>query len=56
MEFIIENWKDILLVLTGAVTIASAYVKKTESKKDDEVVGIIRKIIEILAMTPKSKK
>jgi hypothetical protein len=55
MEFILANWKDILLVLTSIVTVASAYVKTTEGTRDDEVVGLISKILKILAMTPKDK-
>lgn len=53
MEFIITNWKDILLVATSIVTAASIIVKMTPSKKDDEVVGTIRKIIETLSMMKK---
>lgn len=53
MEFITTNWKDILLVLTSIVTAASIIVKFTPSKKDDEVVGIIRKIIETLSIPKK---
>ena len=55
MEWIMNNQKDVLLIITSIVTIASIIVKLTPSKKDDEVVGKIRKIIELLSLKPKDK-
>ena len=39
IEFIRDNWKDICLIVTGAVTIASAIVKLTPSQEDDKILA-----------------
>lgn len=40
------NWKDVLAVIGGVVTVASIIVKLTPTQKDDSV---LEKIIKILA-------
>ena len=40
------NWKDVLAIIGGVVTVASIIVKLTPSQKDDSV---LEKIIKILA-------
>ena len=45
--------KNIALILTSLVTIASIIVKLTPSKKDDEVVGVLMKIIKFFALDKK---
>ncbi len=46
MEWIHSNWKDILAVIGGVVTVASIIVKLTPTQKDDNVLA---KIINLLA-------
>ena len=40
------NWKDVLAIIGGVVTVASIIVKLTPTQKDDNV---LEKIIKILA-------
>ena len=40
------NWKDVLAIIGGVVTVASIIVKLTPTQKDDSV---LEKIIKILA-------
>lgn len=49
-KLIIENWKDISLVLTSVITIASVIVKLTPNKKDDKILS---KILQIIALNKK---
>lgn len=46
MEWIHHNWKDILAIIGGAVTVASTVVKLTPTQKDNNVLA---KIINVLA-------
>ncbi len=46
MEWIHTNWKDILAVIGGVVTVASIIVKLTPTQKDD---AFLAKVIKVLA-------
>ena len=46
MNWIMSNWKDILAIIGGVVTVASIIVKLTPTQKDDNVLA---KVISILA-------
>lgn len=46
MEWITQNWKDILAIIGGVVTVASIIVKLTPTPKDDTVLA---KVIKVLA-------
>lgn len=46
INWIQANWKDILAIIGGVVTVASIIVKLTPTPKDD---AILAKIIKILA-------
>lgn len=50
INWILENYDMILMVAGAVVALASVVVKLTPTKKDDAVVGIIRKIVERLAV------
>lgn len=47
------NVAVIYLGITSAVTLASVIVKFTPSKKDDEIVGKIQKVLNTIALNPK---
>lgn len=45
LEYIKTNWKDILAIIGGVVSVASVVVKLTPTQKDDTVLD---KIISVL--------
>ena len=49
MEWITANWQTILLVVTGAMAMASQVAALTPSKKDDNAVGMFKKIFDFIA-------
>jgi hypothetical protein len=53
MDFIIEHWKDIVAIITSLVTGASIVVRLTPTKKDDEALGKVMKILNLVAINPK---
>jgi replication-associated recombination protein RarA len=55
INFIVTNWKEFLLAITGLVTFASFVVKFTPSPKDDAVLMALRKLLETIALTPSQK-
>ena len=55
MNFILNHFTEIVNIFTYIVTTASLITKLTPSKKDDEVVGKVKKSIEFLALIPKEK-
>jgi len=46
MEWLHNNWKDILAIIGGIVTVASLIVKLTPTQKDD---AFLAKVINVLA-------
>lgn len=50
MDWIIQNWWDILTTITYIVTAASFIAKLTPSKVDDELLDAIRRFIDFLAL------
>ena len=53
MDFIINNWEHILAIGTSLVTAASIVVRLTPTKKDDEAMGKVMKILNLVAINPK---
>ena len=52
-----ENIPTYLAIATGIVTVASIISTMTETKKDDKIVGVIKKVIDMLALNfGKAKK
>lgn len=49
MEFITTNWQTILLIITGVMALASQVAALTPSKKDDEAIGWLQKIFNVIA-------
>lgn len=53
IEFIKNNAKDLLLIVTSIVTIASVIVKLTPTQKDDAILAKIMPWLEKLALNKK---
>lgn len=53
IDFIITNWKDLALIGTSCVTIASIVVKLTPTDKDDKILS---KFLKIIAFDSSTKK
>jgi len=53
MDLILQNWAVIALALLGALDV---YVSLTPSKKDDQIVGYLRIIIQTISGKNKLKK
>lgn len=56
LDWIVTHWKDLTLIVTGAISVASVIVKLTPTPKDDMVLEKIIKVCEVLALTPTEKK
>tara|TARA_R110000751_G_scaffold278253_1_gene379978 strand:+ start:73 stop:249 length:177 start_codon:yes stop_codon:yes gene_type:complete len=50
MSYLQENWEGVLLVLSGAIALASAVAALTETPKDDNIVKKLYKIVDLLAI------
>lgn len=50
LAFIVANWEGILSAITGAVALAAAIAALTPTPKDDGVVAMLRKIIDVVAL------
>ena len=55
MDWMLNHWKDIVGIITGAVTLASLIVSLTPTKKDDEALGKVMKVLNIIALNFKRK-
>lgn len=53
MDWIIEHWDDLMLIVTGIISVASVIVKLTPTPRDDEELGRLRKLLHTMALTPK---
>ena len=53
MNFVMENWDRLVLIVTGVVTTASIIVKMTPTPKDDKVLAKIIKFLNFLAINTK---
>lgn len=60
MQFIIDNWELITIVAGSLYSAAWAIAKKTKTKKDDEILGLIgkvaRKVTNLIFPLTKPKK
>ena len=46
MEWITTHWSDVLAAVGGLVVVAGIIARLTPTKKDDKVVGIIKKLLD----------
>ena len=54
IQWIIANSKDLLLIVTGLVTVASIIVKLTPTPKDDAIMAKILPWLEKIALNKKA--
>ena len=50
MSWIIENKEALISIITGVVAVASAIAALTKTPKDDNIIGKIYKVIDMLAL------
>lgn len=50
MEYITNNYEQIILIIATVVTAASAIAALTPTPKDDSAIAWVRKIIDFLAL------
>lgn len=50
IAWITNNWKNILAIIGGVVSVATVIVQLTPSTKDDEILTIIINILEKLSL------
>ena len=50
MEWLNENWKDIGVIFTAVVGLATAIVKLTPTQKDDNVLAKVIRVLEALSL------
>ena len=53
MEWIIANWESILLIISGAISVASIIVKLTPTPKDDAILSKVIAFLKILSLNKK---
>jgi len=56
MDWIMHHWDDLMLIVTGIITVASVIVKMTPSKKDDEELSKIQEMLRLISMHKDDKK
>ena len=56
MEWLLENWDNILLGITSIVTGASIIAKLTPTQTDDEIIGKILRFIDKIALNNEPTK
>ena len=50
MNFLLENYVEILAVAAAAITVATFVTKLTPTKKDDAVVSKLRAVLEFISL------
>lgn len=50
MEWVQNNWKDLLAVIGAAVALATAVVKLTPTQKDDNALSKVIKVLSALSL------
>lgn len=53
MEYVSNNWVEIVAIIGGIVTTASLIAKLTPTPKDDEFMAKVAAVINALALNPK---
>jgi len=54
MEYIVNNWQEIIGVFTALVTAASIIVKLTPTESDNKILDAVLKATQILALNKKA--
>lgn len=54
MEWVINNWAEILAILVALVPLLDIVVRLTPTKKDDTLLGYVKKILDTFFPNKKS--
>ena len=54
MDWLMENWQTVLLIVTSLVTLASIIVKLTPTPADDAVLAKIINFLKVIGLYKKS--
>lgn len=52
MDWVLANWDDIMLIITGIITVASIIARLTPTPKDDDFIS---NIIRVLSLNKRSE-
>lgn len=53
MDFIVQNWDQIVVGILAVIGAASAIAKLTPTTKDDKIIAKVKKVVEAVALNPK---
>lgn len=56
INWIMAHWMDIGAIIAGVVAVASLVVKLTPTPKDDAILAKVIKVMNALALNPKTPK
>lgn len=56
IDYIRANGVEIWAIWGAVITIASLVVKLTPAKRDDQIFGVVLKVLNALALNPNNKK
>lgn len=55
-EYLINNWDEVLNIVTAVIALAAAISAVTPTPKDDKVLEVIRKVVDALALNVRHAK
>jgi Na+-transporting NADH:ubiquinone oxidoreductase subunit NqrC len=50
MQWLLDNWQTIALIVTGTISVASIIVKLTPTQKDDAVLAQVIKFLAVIGL------
>lgn len=50
LEYVVNNWTEILMIATAVVTAASGIAALTPTPVDDGVIRKLRKVLDVIAL------
>ncbi len=53
MEWILANWENVLLIISGVISVASIIVKLTPTPNDDAILARVISFLKILSLNKK---
>ncbi|WP_273860675.1 hypothetical protein [Photobacterium sp. GSS17] len=55
-EYLINNWDEVLNIVTAVIALAAAISAVTPTPKDDKVLEVVRKVVDALALNVRHAK
>jgi len=53
MEWLTQNWDNVLIIISSVISVASVLVKVTPTQNDDTLLAKIISVLDVLALNPK---